>query len=75
MRISGASVVVKVFGVVTRGLTDGATSGTLVVLTIGLFTLVLFSGAIFSLSVDSAETGIPDSEREMMMFEREMEIN
>jgi hypothetical protein len=65
MRIT-VVVVVDGFGVVTSGLTDGGgTSGALVVvLTIGLFTLVVFCGAAFSFTVDSAETG--KSERETM---------
>lgn len=56
MRISGANEA-GAFVVVISGLTDGATSGTLVVdVTIGWFTLVLLSGAMFSLIVDSVET-------------------
>lgn len=66
MRISGANA--GSFVVVTSGLTDGGTSGTLfVAFTIGWFTLVLMlSGAIFSLIVDSAETERDDNkEREI----------
>jgi hypothetical protein len=66
IRISGASVVVVVvFGVVTSGLTDGGTSRIFVVFSTDWFTLfVVFSGATFSLIVDSVETKMSKQEHE-----------